>query len=329
MSNVLRKVALLAAAIALPALVAWGVLAARQNQRARHAATGITEYLNRNWPENEAPQPGTREVLMLASSRMEEGDWVSAAAELASVESVTPEQRAAANRFFVKQAEPRQLYVSAVNAARAAEQEGADVEAVRVALKRALLAASRDDRSSVESHLATAHAVLESLAYDETGWTTAPAIETVAELLSQVGPSFLAGRELLLESHAGVVKLMRRARYYYERGDYARTQALTRLALDLSGIDPSTADAGEVPDWFDALEPATPAPATRQSAESAVGLCESMAAAAEPSEPVDRLVRNAKRELAAERFDEANWWAGVALNALGIPDETTPLEPHD
>jgi hypothetical protein len=329
MSNALRKTVLIATAIALPAVVAWGVLAALRNQRARQAATAVTDHVHRHWPEEGTPHPGTREVLLLAAEHMKQGDWAAATAELAPGDCLSPVQRAAANKFFIEQAKQRQRYVAAVSVARVAEQDGADVEAVRLALKRALLAASRGDRLSVEAHLGAAHRALASLAYDETGPATVPHKEAVAGLLVRVGPSFLAGQELLLEGHTGVEKLLRRARYFYEDGDYGKTQSLIRLALQLSGMDAAAATADDVPEWFESLEPISLSPAARQTAESAVGLCESMAAASKPSEPVRRLVGNAKRELAAERFDEAYWWASVALNALGMPDKTIPREAHD
>jgi hypothetical protein len=326
MSNVVRKIVRVAMLLVFLGLVAWGIFAARQYQMARRAAAAITDYLYRDWPEGDSPRAGTREVLLSAAERMEGGDWDTAAAELASVESITPEQRAAANKFFVEQNLLRRPYVAAVNAARVAEREGADVEVVRVALKRALLAASRGDHSSVEAQVGAAHAALEALSYGEAAPATAPTEDTVAGLLAQVGPSFLAGRELLLEGHGAVENLLRRARRHYEDGDYGKTAALTRLAAELSGVDASAVAAADVPAWFQSLPPATPAGADRRSAESAVGLCESMAASSEPSKPVSRLIRNAKRELAAERFDEALWWARVALNALGLPGETTPRE---
>jgi hypothetical protein len=324
MSKLLRNTVRVAAAATFLALVVWGVHSARQFYLARQTGAAISACLNREWPQRETPQPGTREVLLSAAGRMEKGDWSAAVAELASAESISPEQRAAASQFFFKQDLLRQRYVSAVSGARSAEQEGTDMGIVRVVLKRALLAASRGDRSSVESHVSAAHAALEALSYDEPGRATVPEKETVAGLLTQVGPSFLAGQELLLEGHAGVEKLLRRARRFFEDGDYGKTAALTRLAAELSGVDAAAVVTDEIPDWFMSLEPAAPASAAKQSAESAVGLCESMAAASEPSEPVSRLIRNAKRDLAAERFDDAYWWATVALNALGMPDEAVP-----
>ena len=59
---------------------------------------------------------------------------------------------------------------------------------------------------------------------------------------------------------------------------------------------------------------------TRRQREVALELAEAMVSAQSPGEPVAGLVSKARRELEASRTEEAYWWAGVALNGLGMTD---------
>jgi hypothetical protein len=121
-----------------------------------------------------------------------------------------------------------------------------------------------------------------------------------------------------------VEKLLRRARQDYDSEQYNRAVALIRMAAQLSALEPAPAVAEELPDWFAELQPLQPAAADLQTAAAAIDLCQSMAAATQPSPPVRNLIRNAKSELAAHRWGEAYWWASVALNTLGMSDAAIP-----
>jgi hypothetical protein len=94
---------------------------------------------------------------------------------------------------------------------------------------------------------------------------------------------------------------------------------MLELASELLGA-PRTASAGEgqAGEWFAAMAAAPLPPAAADEAERSVGLCEAVAQSQSPSPPVRRIVQRARRELQSGRCDEARWWAGVALQAMGL-----------
>lgn len=301
-------------------LMAWGGFAGWHYLAARRAGTAISDTIDSDWPAGEAPAPGTRRRLLAAAQRIEAGDFADAVASLDPSTTISPAQKAAAERFFGQHAELQEQLVAAASDAQTIEQDGDDVTAVRTVLARALAAAARGDRSAVSLHLELAQAAVEAIVSGETGAAVAGP-QAVAGLLQQMGPSFQFGRDLMTESHTAVEKLLRRARQHYGEEDFAQAAAFVRLAAQLSGVEPNATAADSPPDWFDSLQGTVPPTTAEATAVAAVQLCQSMAAADEPSPPVRTLIRNAKRELSAARATDAFWWATVALNALGMSDE--------
>jgi len=76
-----------------------------------------------------------------------------------------------------------------------------------------------------------------------------------------------------------------------------------------------------MPEWFGALADAPSGTANKSQAEAAVSLAEAMTMSENPARPIASLVERARRELDAGRPGDACFWAGVALNALGMADE--------
>ncbi len=301
-------------------LIAWGVIAGQRYLAARRVGTAISTAIKSDWPAGQAPAAGTRERLMAAAERVAAGDFTESAADLTSNTAVSAQQRAAAGRFFAGHAELQQCFVAAAADAQTIEQDGDDVTSARTALARAVAAAARDDRSAVSLHVELAQNALKAIVSGEAG-TAVGGSEAVAGLLQQMGPTFQLGRDLMTESHTTVEKLLRRARQHHRDKQDPQAANLIRLAAQLLSVDPSGTAAAGLPEWYLALESTATPDADDATASTAVQLCQSMADAEEPSAPVRTLIRNAQRELSAAHPAEAYWWAGAALNALGMTDE--------
>jgi hypothetical protein len=261
----------------------------------------------------------------------------------------TARQRADAQRFLAASPQLRRRLVAAAAAARRSEAEGADVSAVRDALARAVAAAAERDAPLTGRHVDRAEAALAEADSFAPAAAGAADRQSVAGLVEAVGPAYLLGRELMTETHTPPSKLLARASGASREGQFREASSLIRLAASLLAVDlPSrsenakTGDAplisagvggraahvldgntgsvpGSTPEWFDSLRVAdAPIPAAR--ADRAVKLAEAMGASAAPGSPVRRLLRRARRELAAGDGRAAAWWAAVALNALGMTD---------
>jgi hypothetical protein len=235
--------------------------------------------------------------------------------------TVTPEEQAAAAKLFAGVQDRQQRFLAVVEAAKVQERDGADADAVREALAAAMKAAAAGDVEAVDARIATAERMLDEMGLGGSSVAAGGTAAAVAGMVARIEPAYLLGRELLTEGHAAVEKLVRRASRDLTTGEPGRAAALLQLAADLSGGETPAPAAATVPEWFTALADAPPTTATQAEAEAAVSLAEAMAASESPAPPVMTLVKRARRELDAGRPNEAYWWAGVALNALGIAEE--------
>ena len=76
------------------------------------------------------------------------------------------------------------------------------------------------------------------------------------------------------------------------------------------------------------MRPSPPDSVDAAEAQETVELAEAMALSLSPSEIVAGLVERARRELERGRSAEAHWWASLALQAMGMTDESAP-QPAD
>lgn len=231
--------------------------------------------------------------------------------------AVTPEEQAAAAKFFAAAPDGQKRFLAVVASAKAEEQDGTDVAAVRLALAGAIRAAAAVDAAAVDARVAEAERLLNELALGGPG----PSASGVAEMVAAIEPAYVLGRDLLTEGHAAVEKLVGRASREFAAGEQGRAAALLQLAAELSGVEVSSPGVETLPDWFTAMADMPVPTSTQADAEAAVTLAEAMAASESPAPPVMTLVKRARRELDAGQVSEASWWAGVALNALGVTDE--------
>jgi hypothetical protein len=298
----------------------WGIFAGWKYLMVRRAAKAIHAAIESEWPAEGTPSLGTRERLLAAAVQMDAGDFDAVVDDLGTEVTVSDKQQTAAQRFLSSRRDLGEQFALVAAEARMVERDGGDVQTARTALSRALIAGARQDRDATALQIEIAKVALKASLLGQEG-TAAAGEEAVAGMLEQVGPSFLVGRELMTQGHEAVRKLLVRTKQHHHEKDYLNAAALVRLAAQLSGVDASATAAESPPEWFLGLEPLELLPAEKEAAEAAVELCRSMAAAAEPSEPVKALIRSAKRELTAGRFDEALWWATVSLNALGMSDQ--------
>ena len=302
-------------------LIVWGGLAWWTIREARRAGAVLGDSLTAAWPEQGAPQFGTRRKLLDAAADIEAGAFRTVTRHLGPTRPPTPDERIAAPRFFAQAQPLRKRFLAAASAAQAEE---ADVSVVRDALARALAAATKNDEARVTGHVEIAERALEELdAAGETGIAAGDA-EAVVALVRRIGPTFDLGRELLTEGHAAVEKLVARASWHFQAKEYRQAGLLLNLAAGLLDVEPSDAVAPVTPEWFDALAQSPPASGSKVDhlqAQEAVELAQAMAVSVSPSKAVTGLVEKARRELKAERPAEAHWWASVALSAMGMTAE--------
>jgi hypothetical protein len=340
MSSFLAKVFRLFGALALAALVVWSVRAWWLLRQAERAGGALAEVVNDDWPEDGLPKPDARAKLIEAAERLGEGDFAAVAADLGPVRELSPEAKAAAQRFLAEGGELRRRFIAVAGAAEALEEDGADLGAVRDGLARALRAASKKDRATVSARLESAEAAVERAQIvlpGEVARGTGDAA-AVRRLVEEIEPAFLLGRELLTEGYPAAEKLVGRASGHYRAGEFRQAAALISLAAELLGVEAPPASGssaskspadGETPEesepgvaaWFETLAETPPVPVSQAEAEAVVGLCEAAAMSESPAAPVMTLVKKARRELRSNSPDEAGWWASVALASLGMTEE--------
>lgn len=307
------------------ALLAWAVGSGWYIHQARKAGGSLADTLAATWPEGAEPRAGTRDVLLDAAEKMRQGRFLAVAAELSPSAPLGGEQKVAVGRFFADRPEVSQRFLAASAVAQRLEEDGADVSMVRRALAPALAAAAGNDASAVVAQLELAEAILAEI--DLPGGFTGGGndAQAVHRMIEKVAPAYRLGEDLLAEGHRAAEKLLGRAARHYRAGEFRQAAALVGLAARLLGVEPYGTKE-EAPQWFAALAVQPMAAATqdvtKDEAQAVVEYCEAMAMAESPAQPVAELVKRARRELEAQRFGPARWWAGVALNGLGMADDT-------
>ena len=303
------------------ALVAWAVWSVWYIYQTHKAGGRLAHTLAAIWPEGGNPRAGTRDVLLDAAAKMSDGRFPAVAADLGQAVPLGGEQKVAVGRFFATRPEVCRRFVAATAAAQRLEEDGADVSLIRGALTPALAAAAGKDAEAVLVQLELAEAILAKI--DLPGGFTGQGndAQAVCRMIDKVAPAYTLGEELMTEGHAAAKKLIGRASRHHQAGEFREAAALIGLAARLLGVEPY-ALAEETPEWFAALADQPPPPATKAEAEDMVDYCQAMAMTESPAQPVMELVKRAGREFEAERFAEARWWAAVALNALGMADDT-------
>jgi hypothetical protein len=299
--------------------VAWWQL-----RQARRAGDVLRDAVVQQWPEDAPARPGTRRQLLGAAERLGAGDFGAIVERLGPVPPPTPSQQDAARRFFAANDRLRERFVRTAAEAEAMAQGESDAGPVRDELGRALLAAARRDAAAVARHLDLAEATLEEAAWGDGPMASGGPEAALAAEVRAIEPAFLLGRELLLEGHTAVEQLLARAAGNAREGQFREALGLVRLARELTGVDAAAADVAaeaELPEWFTELPPPEPAPATADGARAAVELCRAAAASLDASPALRAVIDRAERELAAGREADAQWFAGVALSALGIGEE--------
>ena len=319
MSRPILKTLMLFQSLLLAGAVAWGLVLWFEVKQARRAGGQMADAL-KQWTEGGCAPLGTRENLIVAAEDLRDGEFSTAAELLGPPRDLSAKEEAAAQQFFAAKPELRRRLVTAVNAAGVQEADGSDVHRVRDALARAVAAAAREDEATVSVQLDLAETAL-----DPTGAPGGAAVASgpvaVAESIRQIGPAFRLGQDLMTEGHAAAEKLVARASWHYQAREYAEAAAMVRLAAEFLGVELATPASAVTPKWFDDAAVAPTETIDAEQANAAVELCEAMASSAEPAPPVTTLIKKARQELAAGRFAEAHWWAGVALNTLGMTDD--------
>jgi hypothetical protein len=323
-------------ALAVAALVAWGVFAWWSLREARRAGDVLHDSITAAWPDQANPQPGTRLRLLDAAKNIEAGRFRAVTPSLGPLLPPTADEKLAAERFLAKSRPLRERFLAVAAAAEAEDRGGIDVSAVRDSLARALRAAAKDDRAAVDAHTELAQKTLAQLDTLGTPGIAANDAEAVAALVAQIEPAFNLSRDLMTEGHAAAEKLVSRASWRLQAGEHRKAASLVMLAAGLLGVESPAPDTATTPDWFNALAQSPPDSLPAPQAREAVELAEAMAMSLSPSEVVSGLVKKARRELEAGRPAEAHWWASLALEAMGMTGpaiaqttETSEQEPPE
>ena len=122
---------------------------------------------------------------------------------------------------------------------------------------------------------------------------------------------------------------MARASWHFRAGRFAEAAGLISLAGQLLAIEPSSIEPGNgsaptVPAWFEALAEAPAQDVSAAQAKAAVAFGTAMSAAEPQAPPLRHLVDRARRAEQNGQWEEAYWWATVALAALGMSEEESP-----
>lgn len=314
--------------LALLGGLGWGVAAAWQLRQARRAGAAVANLLSVD-PSPSAGAVDRLALLAAAAPALREGDFRAARDVLAPRPLIAVEQDAA-RRFLASHPDLRTRFL-AVTAEARRRQEVDETEPARTALAGALCAAADGNAAGVRACLELAQRALDAsgLRLHQPLGGTGP--QAVAARVQAVAPALELGRDLMTEAYAPAQRLVARASQYYKQQQYDRAAALLELAAELLGapaVDAAAAAgaaAPEMPAWFIALPDGprngSPEEATPAQARAMVSFCEAVARSHTPSRAVKWMLGQAQQELAAGRSGDARWWAGVALQALGMSPE--------
>ena len=305
---------------AILALVLWGLYAWWALGRVQSTGRMLHDSLKTEWPAEGGPTLGARDKLVSTADELASGQAWKYGDALRPVEPPTPDQRAAASKFFKEHSELRPRLLAATDDARNLATDGDSIASIREALARAYRGAVRGDKTAVTTQLALAEKMLASV---ESGAPTAsgPVDEqTATRLAKAIGPAYRLSQDLMTEGGEAAQKVLIIAARDNAENRYTRAATAIRLAGELLGAQMTLPALAEMPEWFkDLAERDIPAADQRQ-ATAAVELAEAMSLSITPSNTVTALLRKARRDLDAGRFDTSAWWAGITLNALGMSD---------
>jgi len=300
----------LAAAALVAAAAWWGV----QTLAARRMCRDIADLIGSREPAGGSDEALSR--MMMAADDLRAGAYADVSRLLLARE-LAPAEQEAARRFLVRHTSARQRFVALVDEARQCEAEGAGVVGVRAALIAALHAAADDDPVRVAALLGLAERALARPAGG--GESGGGGRERALALAVAVEPALCLGREVLTEGCGPAQQVLSRAAGHFRREQYDEAISLLTLGAALLGVPAApalSADGGCA--WIDTLvESPWPEVSAGQS-RAKVAFCLKVAEAQPLSPAVRRLVREARRASDREQHAEAQWWAELALDALGV-----------
>lgn len=266
----------------LLAAVAWAIAATRQLQQMRQARTADDE--------------ATRD---LSESELQ-----------------------VARRFLATQEDSRRRFVSLAEEARRRGNENADVTKVRAALAGGLLAAAQGDSSAVRASLARAERALDDSLSGSAAGGVRSGSGTVAARAHALEAAMNLGRDLLTESHGPAERLVARASRLFQDGEHDQAALLLDLAGQLLGVPIAGAAEEEAPEWFLSMAAGPLPDVSAAEAKKLTDFCEAVAQSQAPSSPVRLMVERARRHYESGEHSLARWWASVALECLGMSEES-------
>ncbi len=321
MNSAPRKTARPFRTIAIVAMVAWGLYAWWALHRVQSTGEKLRDSLAATWPVDGGPQLGTREKLLMTADELASGRAREFGDALTPVVPPTNEEHVAATRFLSERSGLRDRLLAVTGTSREMDAEGDDVAAIRETLARAYQGAVQADETAVAAQLDLAERMLALVESGPIGARGPVDEQAVARLATAIEPAYELSQDLMTEGGAAAEKVLMEAARSLGEQRYADAASAVRLAGELLGAQLTWPTDAEMPEWFTALAGREIPAADEQQATAAVQLAEAMSLSMTPSDTVAALLKKARRELDAGRYDTAAWWASVTLNALGMSDD--------
>lgn len=305
--------------LAVAALILWAVYSCWALRCAQTASEQLRVSL-RQWPAGSGPAAAARERALEAAGDLAQGRFLSAADALAPVPPPTAEERAAAAKFFARQPVLRTRLLALAGAARQAEGRGANVSTARDVLARAVRAAGKGDEPALTAELDRARTALDEMEGSAAGAAGPIDAAAVARWASALQPAWQLSQDLMTEGGVAAEKVLVLAARSSAEGRHADAVDRIRLAAELLGAGIAPGDQVDAADWFGRLAQRPIPAADQRRASAAIELAQAMAAAESPGETIPSMIQRARREFDSGEFAGAAWWAGAALNCLGMTD---------
>ena len=102
-----------------------------------------------------------------------------------------------------------------------------------------MAAAANSDQPGVATQIRFAEAALDETAMgfgSGSGVSAGGGPEAVTQLIRDVGPTFKLGQDLMTEGHAAADKLVSRASWHFQAGEFQQAAAMMGLAAELLGV---------------------------------------------------------------------------------------------